>query len=255
MQIARQDITGGIFIAIQLTSTGRARVPSDREIFGDQRAAAATGLRRIARGDLDDSTASLFRFACTQSCERSPGSIQNTLIQPTLRGSPIGQKRVGLFVFLGFGLGTHVFDLKILKHQCAILADQATCCFVQEILPTVPRLARQARQLTLGTSASVAPTRATSKLLVRLLDLFLGGAVDAGIVNADTVGEKRIRFQAKIDPDLLGRGMEGQRGIEGVLDAEADRPLVAILLDGAGFDRALDGAMHHHLEVADFGEV
>jgi hypothetical protein len=254
MLIPQKDVTSSIFIAVQLTSAVGAGVPSDREIFGDQRAAAATGLCGIARGHFDDGAASFFRFACTQSCQGSPGSIQDTFVQATLGGSPIGQKRAGLFVLLGFGGGTHILDLKILKHQCSIGVDQAARCFVQEILSTVPRLPIETRQLALGSIAPMTAMPTARELFVGFFDLLLGGAIDAGVVDDDAIGEHGIRLQAKINPDLFGAGMEGHRRVKRILDAKAGVPGIAIPLDRTGFDGSLDGAMHDHLEMPDFGE-
>ena len=123
MLIPVQDVSRRVFVSVQLSPAVGAGVPPDREIFADQEAAAATGLGGIARGDLDDGAASFFRFACTQSRQCSPGRIKDTFVQATFGGGPVGQKCAGLFVLLGFGGGTHVLDLKILKDEGTIGVD------------------------------------------------------------------------------------------------------------------------------------
>ncbi len=155
MLIPVQDVSRSVFVSVQLTAALRARVPSDREIFGNQGAAAATCLRGIARGDFDDGAASFFRFACTQSCQGSPGSIQNTFVQATFSGSPVWQKLLRFFILLRLGRGTHVLNLKVFKDERAILVDQAARGLLQEVLPTMTRLPVEARQLFLGSVTSM----------------------------------------------------------------------------------------------------
>jgi hypothetical protein len=254
MLIAIQDVARRIFVAVQLRPTIGAGVPSDREIFGDQGAAAATCLGGIAWGDFDDGAASFFRFACAQSREGSPGSIKNTLVQATFRGSPIWQKLLGLFILLGFGRGTHVLDLKIFKDECAIGVDQAARGFMQEVLATVSCLAVQPGQLALGSVSSVTATCATREFLVSLFDLLFGGAIDAGVVDDDAIGEDCVPLEAEVDTDLLAGWMKSHRRIEWVLDTETGVPVVAIPFDRAGFDRSHNGTMHDHLDMAYFGE-
>ena len=102
MHIALQNIASGIHIAIHLGPTLRARVPPDREIFRHERSTVATSLGRVAWVDFRDDAASFFRFACTQSQQGAPGRIQNTLIQATFGGCPVGEKCSRLCVLPGF---------------------------------------------------------------------------------------------------------------------------------------------------------
>ncbi len=254
MQVSRQDIAGGVLVPVQLTTALRARMPSDGEVFGDQGAAAATGLRGVAWGDFDDGAASFFRFACRHPREVSPRGIQNTLVETAFGGCSVGQKRAGFLVLFRLGLGDHVGDLEVFKDERAILLDQAARLLMQEILATVPRLAVQCRQLTLGPVAPMAATCAPRELLVRFLDLFLGGTRDAWVVDGDSIGEHGIAFQANINAYRLSRTVKGRRRIKGVLHAEHGVPLVSLSFNGAGFDLALDGTMHHDLDMTNLGE-
>ena len=197
MLVPIQDVDRRVQIPIHRASALRARVPPDREVFGNQHSTAATGLGGVAWADLDDGAASFFRFACTQSRQGSPGRIQNTLVESTFGGGTSGQKRARLFVLLGFGCGTHVHDLKVFKHQGAVCVDQAARGLVQEILSAVARLSVQPGQLALGAIAPMAAPLPTREFLVRLLDLFLRGPRDARVVNDNAVGEHGVRLQAK----------------------------------------------------------
>ncbi len=212
MQVSRQDVTSGILVSVQRASALRARMPSDGEVFGDQGAAAATGLGGVAWGHFDDGAASFFRFACTQSREGSPRGIQNTLVETAFGGCSVGQKRArrapsgGFLVLLRLGLRDHVGDLEVFKDERAILLDQPARLLVQEILATMARLAVQHRELTLGPVAPMTATRAPRELLVRFFDLFLGGAVDAWIVDGDSIGEHGIDFKPRSMPTASVEG-------------------------------------------------
>src|SRR5436309_2193277 len=60
--VAMQDILRGIVVTVQFRPTVRAGMPSHTEVFLDDTATSATGLRGAIGSDFHDGATSLFRF-------------------------------------------------------------------------------------------------------------------------------------------------------------------------------------------------
>jgi hypothetical protein len=69
--------------------------------------------------------------------ERRPPSIVDRLVQAPLGGCPVGQKRAGLGVLLGFGTPAHIPGLQVFKDDRLIAIHQFARFFVQKVLPLV----------------------------------------------------------------------------------------------------------------------
>src|SRR5689334_14528589 len=106
------------------------------------------------RCDFGNSTASLFRFACTECDKCAPSRIKYRFIKTRLGPCSIGEVFSIFILFRSWSFG-HIVDLQIFKDERSVCVDKFARFFVQEVPSLVAYFAIEPRKLLFDSVPSV----------------------------------------------------------------------------------------------------
>ncbi len=218
-------------IAVQLTTTIRAGVPSHGKPFGNALATLRTGLRRSSGVDLQHHAPGTFSLGTQHAHKEAPSGIADGL----------GERMVAY----------HPLDVQLLDDDLVVLVHQGTGRLVGEVQPRPLHLEMGFRQQLTGLAAAVAPLDPTRQPPLRSSQLPLGSPVQPGIGDTRPIRERGEALQPHIHPNSLsgwrqgfGRNVTGDVGV----------PAISLAHDGAGFGRTLQGTVTHDTHRPDLGQ-